>query len=553
MKDKKVLKIAIIGRARVGKSFITSLFVKSRTDFREAFCGNGADKTICPVRVVLNKEASKTTVHAHLDTSHLSGKTPEIFKAIDGSPLYNVDEYADNNTADSTSLNLSYVEAVEAIDNQIRTLIDASEDGNIGDTYIETHQVPSDYCANIMAEHGLDTVEIVDMPGVSGNIKAIPVAKSDLYLFVLRPENSDDAKTLRAVVETIKNDISDSCVAFLYKSDATVLYQADYELQQKSASNGMRAFDKDLEGLKSGSVIHMDTDVLNPSGSCILFPPMHSTTTVPAEELFLEALTSKIEKAIIGNDKISVVAYKRALECIPGSTNFLINLLAHIPAHKLRKADNEYTLNDFANAHHDRVKTGDYCRIHSHVLTAYYEESNLLNEYFKSFSVPNYSEHEQIVIKYVYHALTSSVRQDRGLGYAFYANELRPPITMLAEESIIADKLLYNLNNPLLTSTKSASTIYIETLKSYNISSKTWDYVSAPCTYRYDGLTKLRIIRNSLSCIKAFREYDLVLCRYIGGLRKLAQYQVLVDAGITEQESMEIVNRLQFAVASDTE
>lgn len=48
---KKIKTIAIIGRARGGKSFFTSRFVENRVAFTNLFCGNNSDKTVCPVHV----------------------------------------------------------------------------------------------------------------------------------------------------------------------------------------------------------------------------------------------------------------------------------------------------------------------------------------------------------------------------------------------------------------------------------------------------------------------------------------------------------------------
>ena len=44
----KTKTIAIIGRARSGKSFFNSRFVKDRVGFTKLFCGNNIDKTVCP-------------------------------------------------------------------------------------------------------------------------------------------------------------------------------------------------------------------------------------------------------------------------------------------------------------------------------------------------------------------------------------------------------------------------------------------------------------------------------------------------------------------------
>lgn len=47
----KTKTIAIIGRARSGKSFFNSRFVKDRVGFTKLFCGNNIDKTVCPIYI----------------------------------------------------------------------------------------------------------------------------------------------------------------------------------------------------------------------------------------------------------------------------------------------------------------------------------------------------------------------------------------------------------------------------------------------------------------------------------------------------------------------
>ena len=47
----------------------------------------------------------------------------------------------------------------------------------------------------------LGSLQIVDTPGVSGNVEPEGIEKSDLYVFVMRPENGDEQKTLLKIVE----------------------------------------------------------------------------------------------------------------------------------------------------------------------------------------------------------------------------------------------------------------------------------------------------------------------------------------------------------------
>lgn len=51
----KTKTIAIIGRARSGKSFFNSRFVKDRVGFTKLFCGNNIDKTVCPIYIQVSE------------------------------------------------------------------------------------------------------------------------------------------------------------------------------------------------------------------------------------------------------------------------------------------------------------------------------------------------------------------------------------------------------------------------------------------------------------------------------------------------------------------
>ena len=48
-------RMAIIGRARGGKSFFNSRFVSDRTGFVNLFCGNSDDKTACPIYIKVSE------------------------------------------------------------------------------------------------------------------------------------------------------------------------------------------------------------------------------------------------------------------------------------------------------------------------------------------------------------------------------------------------------------------------------------------------------------------------------------------------------------------
>ena len=106
--------------------------------------------------------------------------------------------------------------------------------------HINTYQKPSLFCEKLLKECDLDDVQIIDTPGVSGNVEAKRVAKSDIYIFLIKP-NSDEAQTLKAIVTQIKADVATSKVAFLYKKEELSTLQK-YKSAQNSVKEDIKAF-----------------------------------------------------------------------------------------------------------------------------------------------------------------------------------------------------------------------------------------------------------------------------------------------------------------------
>ena len=71
---------------------------------------------------------------------------------------------------------------IEGVIRQIRTVEDRYPNRKTV-THILTLFKTECFCKEILRECGLGSVEIVDTPGVSGNVEASKIAKSDIYLF----------------------------------------------------------------------------------------------------------------------------------------------------------------------------------------------------------------------------------------------------------------------------------------------------------------------------------------------------------------------------------
>ena len=90
--------------------------------------------------------------------------------------------------------------------------------------------------SSITLQDGILTVSLTNGTSVSGNVEAARISKSDIYFFVLRPDNSDEAKTLQRIVKTIKADVATSKVAFLYKTEGIYSSKEEYQRESETAT-----------------------------------------------------------------------------------------------------------------------------------------------------------------------------------------------------------------------------------------------------------------------------------------------------------------------------
>ena len=226
----------------------------------------------------------------------------------------------------------------------------------------------------------------------------------------------------------------------------------------------------------------------------------------------------------------------------------VIDIMNNITPHDLKDGTNNYGLEDIIAENHNRVMTKDHYRLHSDLDAAYDREIKLLDEYFSKFKPDDYKdEWQQKIIKYIYKRLTQSVRQDRGLGVGTHPWEEHPARTMLVEESILADKILVGINPEEKWMMNEP---YKKAFKDNNITSSTWNYVG--CVNDIDAIIKLEIIKNHLSQIEVYTRQDLVLCRYIGGLRQIAQYKILKLMGKEDTVAMDILREMPFCNSSES-
>lgn len=535
----KTKRIAMIGRARGGKTFFISRFVKDRMGFQRLYCGNNSDKTACPIYVKISEAVVVENYIFHTDFNTIYHNDDSI----------EIEELRNqiSNLVD-TSFSQDNKEKMIEIEHVIRKIKEIEEQyPNRKNTtsYLDSYQKPNDFCKELLRTCGLGGIEIIDTPGVSGNVEASRFAKSDIYIFLLKPDNGDESQTLKKIVTQIKAEIATSKVAFLYKKEGFFLSREKYEKARAEVKQDMAVYTELFSDMK-GTIISTELDVLDPASHCILFPTMDEEEIYLPEELFLNDIRTKLIHAFMSEDPYEEDLEFKKLITEEGdqAKKFAWSIMQNIPTHLMFSSDKkeEYTNEMFMAEHHDRVMSKDNYRIRTELDAVYKKESDLLDSYFSSYTAEEYPEEwQQKVIKFIYKKLTKSIKNDRGLGVGSHPWEEHPARTMLVEESIMADKVLdavlgkddWYINEP-----------YREALRNHHIFSETWNWVG--CTNNEEAILKLQIIKKCLLTVKVSNRENLILCRYIGGLRKIAQYRILELMGYSEEPAMDELAKLPF-------
>ena len=548
--------IAVVGRAKTGKSFLIGMFLKDSTLYRKMFCGIGDDKTLCNMKIILTLPITLTTVaDDYVPSLEFKSNFHTIIEdIIKRNP--NIDsEETRNLKADSEILNGIKIiyssnsdtlsQSISRVENLIKEINDLISNKDIDDSNIffeiEIHSRPSCFAESIMRELKINRMEIFDTPGVSGKIKCRGIQKADLYVFLLRPENKDEATTLHKIVDDIKPHVATAPACFLYRTQESIDSEEDFKNQQEEASTGIKFFEMLFDDLKD-SIISTDMAVLQPSKFCLCFPPMKRDSDTTAEQLFKVHFKSKLLRHLDGQQEHDLnKLFNEAIVSNKGDAlRFIEAILADIPYHK-RAEEGDY-FSTFINAKHDRVGSNDRWRLYNVAFDAYKTEKELLFNYFNDIkAASNAEEWKQYIIRYLYHSLSSGTKQDMGLGIGTHPFEMKPALTMLITESILARALFTEIQaNPEGFDRLK----YIDVLRNNGIRSSSWDCV----VIRKDenAIKKLEIINLFLLEIPSKNLYDLVLFRYIGGLRKFKEYEILKPYFENESELMNFVAKFRF-------
>lgn len=538
----KTGKIAVLGRARLGKSFFISILAKNRKEYVAVFCSNGKDKTVCPIQNIFIDAEFKEYFEFHSDFNSIyeseeeNEELQELKKAV--SSILRKQYYFESDDVKNQ------IKEVEGIVRKMREMEDRYPGRKDSDTYISVYLRPSNFLKDVMREASLRRLEIMDTPGVSGKVVATKLSKADLYILILKPDNSEEAQTLKGIVKELKPYTASSKVIFMFKKEAAIQTKTKYEQKRIEAKESMSEFEDLFSELK-GLIINTDSEILNLAENTVMFPTMDEEETTLPEELFLEELHGRFKAAFI-EDEAERQEKKRFQEVVSqhekDAVDYVLNLLRGIPKHILGNGAEEYTLERFRNEEHDRVMTSDNYRIHKNLSSAYEREVKLLDDYFSTFNADNVSdEWKQDVIRYIYRVISKSIRQDRGIGIGAHPWEESPARTMLVEEAVNAETVYDYVEGE---EDNKVTLTYRKALQDAKISSNSWPYVGV--NRDEENMKKLEIIKDTLCDIRVSDREELILCRYVGGLRKMAEFRILREAGFDDKKCKSILVELPF-------
>lgn len=524
--------IAFCGRPRVGKSFLASLFFDDPYAYRAGCSQHGDDFTQCAVQHYVSDDIVEEFAIFH--NKRKDDHTADI-DGMDGVSCPIQDEKFPAFMKDVSDYLKTKRESGEHIDNEV---------------YIEIYMRPSQMARTIMNKCNVKTLIITDTPGVSKNYSLVPIEKADLVILVAGDSNRTEAReSYKELVRELAPLIASSRMCFMYRINSACDDEEEYIEIQEEAKDAMRSFSDDFAELRK-SIIDSSMEILQPAKTVIGIPSMKPKKKSIAENYFTEHITDKISE-LLNAEVVTVTDVAKEVHNANVScgelVTFVQNLLKKWNFKNLDKeVEKEYTLEDFKNAHHDRVMSGDnYRLLYSANMACRKQLQDIYNE-FRQYNDGNCPEMwKQVIIKYVYSQITTSVKTDMGISEGTHQFEAYPPVTMYAIESILAKDILEKV---IVDEDEKHSEVmkYIGVLREYDVTSNSWGYVNVNMNNQ-DAILKLKLIEKcKLNEIKVDSASDLVWSRYTLGLQKMAEYHIW-------NELLKIVGTQDSMLASEIE
>lgn len=503
-------KVVLIGRARLGKSRIVARFAQYQQLFVKYFVGVGSDFTQINVRLIVKKSCSYQENHIKFisPSSTLNGIVENFDE--DGVIRF-LDNIKNHNTY---SKNHQKSGEKKGFDSDI--------------DYMEITTQASDLAIDIMGDE--EGLIVTDTPGVSGDVKGLQnVSDADFYILVMR---SDNGSEFTSSINKMIPVLAGSKTIFIYNMGSNVEDDRDYEAMTENAQIAMHDFSEELTMLGSGSIISTSIEVLNPAATVIPMGSFNDRRINYAEQKFNEVLAETLKKALHENpNTLPENEIRKELNNPKNDQQAIIEFIKIIlSVYSIAKPTQQSPnyVEKFLSQQHDRVKFND------NEWTLGFVNKNkvaLLNELFKKYDVLKVDNQldlpkmlQEQIIQYCYKKITLAVKYDCGLSRGTHPFESCPPITMWAEEAIIAEDLLQS-------NATASSALFCSVMIKKGYTSKSWNYVyvwSDPYVGEYQYCNKkLEVIEAcNLNKLPSSNSKELIFNSYNLALLKLGQYSI---------------------------
>lgn len=514
------LNIAIVGRARTGKSFLSSYFIGDTVYMRLALCSAGTDYTQIPTKIVVdgNSPFFRFTVF-----EELASEVPEDIKHY-----INTGVSIDPGSPD-------FQTAMDRINEWLRDLHNGDHTTELNQKVsLEIHGKPSAMSKRIMEKTGKRVLVITDTPGASGNYEYSfeELGRQDIVIIAMRDENMMEFAESFNRIATL---VGTNPVIYSYRTSEGVDDEDEYNEEIEEGRKAMESFESSLaKAFDKDFVIASSINALHPTDHFVVLPSFKSRKYKPVEDVYTRNLESQIIReynARITPSKVSNELEKAGVD--KDTAMAFLKKAIYIPKTlPVDVASRDAAVAKFRNATHARVKSHDNYRICEIVNKCCVDELSTVRTVLEGFTVRNCPEEwKRVLVQYIYQTVDRTLKTFPGVGIGVHPWEDSPAVTMRTCESVFADDLYAELKGYAERTEYSfedradVTSRYRVTLQKNNIVSRSWDRVVAnPYT-----INTLRILLRSglleTRCRPDHAEADLIKnCAVMGLL-----FQTIVD------------------------
>lgn len=511
----KSLKVTLLGRVGTGKSYLVSKLVKHEEYYRDVFCGD-CGMTFCNVINIISNSTDMEVIRFHTD--FMAGSNAELADRI--ARLVNKNVPLDGSTS------------TKELFNEMRALTAEIMDISHGEksVHIDVFLQPNDYSTAVLEEKERKSIIITDTPGVSGNVNVSRITESNLYVIMLRSDNEQEAATLQKIAQKLELVIPTGKVLFLYRVEGVIdgndynKVVSDYASFEKHAQNEVLLFEKHFSSIRR-HVVFTKNELLDMGNSCIAFPTM--TTDDRWNGLFLDRFKAVLKDSVAYNETKAIGDSLRRLRTTGlryDVLDFAKSILYQLPPHNAQNGD--FTkLNFRSMVYADKSEDWNYELIPKVLAHACHVETTALDQYFSHYLVGNHQKYEEFVIKFVYYKLRESVNHNYHISVA---------------DSVFAKEILCKCEN---CPQQDKTTLYTEAMKECGLDSEFGNY-KWPNDDTF--VVRLKIARDIIGTVSASNAEDFILRTHVCGLRKYAEYEILKELGMPEDEAMKTIKELPF-------